>query len=213
MKRVNPFRIAILALVLTALSAASAHADTRIEYVVKFLCGPVTTDMFPVLPGSYATSINIYNPSDKDIPIYKNIALSFPPAGQFPGSVSEVIMETLPAKSALQVDCLQIPGGFSFEMDGAPPMGSYTEGFLVVQSSGPLKVSGVYNATHASGGASLDIEQIQGVKRKVRRRDRDKLTICHIPPGNPSNRHTLRIGSSAWPAHASHGDTEGPCED
>ena len=39
-----------------------------------------------------------------------------------------------------------------------------------------------------------------------------KMTICHIPPGNPSKARTLEIGSSAWPAHQGHGDTEGPCK-
>lgn len=38
-----------------------------------------------------------------------------------------------------------------------------------------------------------------------------KVTICHIPPGNPDNRRTLTIGASAWPAHQAHGDTMGPC--
>jgi hypothetical protein len=38
-----------------------------------------------------------------------------------------------------------------------------------------------------------------------------KMTICHIPPGNPAKRHTITIGASAWPAHRAHGDTIGPC--
>jgi hypothetical protein len=38
-----------------------------------------------------------------------------------------------------------------------------------------------------------------------------QVTICHIPPGNPSKRRTITIGSSAWPAHQAHGDTEGAC--
>lgn len=41
-----------------------------------------------------------------------------------------------------------------------------------------------------------------------------KVTICHFPPGNPSNRHTLSISPSALPAHCmNHGDTCGPCDD
>ena len=41
----------------------------------------------------------------------------------------------------------------------------------------------------------------------------DKVTICHIPPGNPSNAHTITISSSAVPAHQAHGDyVKGPCE-
>ena len=91
-----------------------------------------------------------------------------------------------------------------------PPGETYTEGFLVIQSSGRLNVSAVYTATDTLGGASVDIEQVQGAKVRVRR-DRDKLTICHFPPGNPDNAHTLSIGSSAWPAHETHGDTLGPC--
>jgi hypothetical protein len=38
-----------------------------------------------------------------------------------------------------------------------------------------------------------------------------QVTVCHIPPGNPSKRNTITIGSSAWPAHQAHGDTEGAC--
>jgi hypothetical protein len=38
-----------------------------------------------------------------------------------------------------------------------------------------------------------------------------KITICHIPPGNRSARHTIRVGESAWPAHDGHGDYRGPC--
>jgi hypothetical protein len=39
-----------------------------------------------------------------------------------------------------------------------------------------------------------------------------KTTICHIPPGNPDNAHTLCVGNSAVPAHVqNHHDTLGPC--
>jgi hypothetical protein len=38
-----------------------------------------------------------------------------------------------------------------------------------------------------------------------------QVTICHVPPGNPSNRHTISVGESAVPAHLRHGDYEGPC--
>jgi hypothetical protein len=42
--------------------------------------------------------------------------------------------------------------------------------------------------------------------------DRDgKITICHIPPGNSSARHTIRVGESAWSAHQGHGDHRGAC--
>lgn len=39
-----------------------------------------------------------------------------------------------------------------------------------------------------------------------------QMTICHHPPGNPTHAVTITIGSSAWPAHQAHGDTEGACK-
>jgi hypothetical protein len=38
-----------------------------------------------------------------------------------------------------------------------------------------------------------------------------QVTICHIPPGNPGNAHTITVGASAVPAHLAHGDTLGAC--
>ena len=43
--------------------------------------------------------------------------------------------------------------------------------------------------------------------------DPKKVTICHIPPGNPDNRHTITIGAPAVAAHVvEHGDYIGPCQ-
>jgi hypothetical protein len=40
----------------------------------------------------------------------------------------------------------------------------------------------------------------------------EKVTICHIPPGNPENRHTIVVAAPAVQAHVElHGDTIGEC--
>jgi hypothetical protein len=40
----------------------------------------------------------------------------------------------------------------------------------------------------------------------------DQVTICHYPPGNPGNAHTITVGASAVQTHISqHGDTLGAC--
>lgn len=39
----------------------------------------------------------------------------------------------------------------------------------------------------------------------------EPVTICHIPPGNPSNAHTITVGAAAVSAHLNHGDTLGAC--
>lgn len=39
-----------------------------------------------------------------------------------------------------------------------------------------------------------------------------KATICHIPPGNHANLHTICVGKPAVPAHLAHGDRLGACQ-
>jgi hypothetical protein len=40
-----------------------------------------------------------------------------------------------------------------------------------------------------------------------------KIDICHIPPGNPANAHTINVSVRAIPAHLAHGDSLGACDD
>jgi hypothetical protein len=40
----------------------------------------------------------------------------------------------------------------------------------------------------------------------------DKVAICHIPPDNPQNAHTIRVAQPAVQAHLDHGDFPLPCE-
>lgn len=40
----------------------------------------------------------------------------------------------------------------------------------------------------------------------------DKVDVCHIPPGNPDNAHTITISENALQAHLDHGDRLGACE-
>jgi len=39
-----------------------------------------------------------------------------------------------------------------------------------------------------------------------------KIEMCHMPPGNPNNGHTLSVGNPAMPDHMAHGDYYGSCE-
>ena len=33
-----------------------------------------------------------------------------------------------------------------------------------------------------------------------------KIELCHFPPGNPDNAHTIRVGEPSMAAHMAHGD-------
>lgn len=46
---------------------------------------------------------------------------------------------------------------------------------------------------------------------KPEHRREERVTICHVPPGNPGRAHTIRISRSALEAHLAHGDTLGEC--
>jgi hypothetical protein len=41
----------------------------------------------------------------------------------------------------------------------------------------------------------------------------DKVTVCHVPPGNPANAHTICVGAPAVKAHLAKGSYLGPCKD
>jgi hypothetical protein len=38
-----------------------------------------------------------------------------------------------------------------------------------------------------------------------------KAILCHVPPGNRDNAHTIVVGEPSVPAHMAHGDTMGAC--
>src|SRR5712691_8565314 len=42
-------------------------------------------------------------------------------------------------------------------------------------------------------------------------RGQQKVAVCHMPPGNPANAHTLTLPEPAVRAHLAHGDTLGAC--
>jgi len=42
--------------------------------------------------------------------------------------------------------------------------------------------------------------------------DEKKVLVCHIPPGNPQNAHTIRISENAVQTHLDHGDSLGICD-
>lgn len=53
-----------------------------------------------------------------------------------------------------------------------------------------------------------DIEVVNYITGK----NKDKIIICHIPPGNPGNPQTIEVSLNSLPAHLAHGDCIGECQ-
>ena len=75
---------------------------------------------------------------------------------------------------------------------------------LVTAGCASDRVTGPEIEQPSVAGEELDSQAAGGV---------DKVTICHIPPGNPENQHTIIVGAPAVPAHLAHGDHVGACDD
>jgi hypothetical protein len=41
----------------------------------------------------------------------------------------------------------------------------------------------------------------------------EKVQLCHVPPGNPGNWHTITVNENAVQSHLAHGDLMGSCDD
>lgn len=86
----------------------------------------------------------------------------------------------------------------------------------VVTSSGERVVSAETVAAAAAAAPSTARAAVNDVADPASDGDDDddggKTVICHVPPGNPANQHTLSVGSSAVDAHLGHGDYTGECD-
>jgi hypothetical protein len=68
---------------------------------------------------------------------------------------------------------------------------------------------------YMSVSSSMNMASKSKDKSKDDDRDDDdscKVTVCHRPPGNRCNEHTIRVGKSAVSAHVAHGDYPGSCD-
>jgi hypothetical protein len=73
-------------------------------------------------------------------------------------------------------------------------------------ASRPAAAASASNASNANRAAQRGNQQ-----SAARNQYQEKVLICHRPPGNPENAHTISVSPNAVPAHLAHGDTLGPC--
>ena len=63
------------------------------------------------------------------------------------------------------------------------------------------------------GGLAVTVVSQQAAFADPQPTNPKKVTICHIPPGEPENRHTITVGAPSVAAHVrEHGDYIGACQ-
>jgi hypothetical protein len=142
---------------------ALAASKFRFQYAVKFLCtsnvpgtSQTTTSL---LPGQYATVVNIHNPTSKTAGFRMKLAAATSTQVD-PPQISQFIKDALEPDQATKVDCSRISDF------GIQPIHGF-EGFLVIESALSLDVIAVYTAGKNGGEVeSIDVEHVP--ERKLR---------------------------------------------
>lgn len=67
-----------------------------------------------------------------------------------------------------------------------------------------VTANGDHSGTLGLDAVRLEFGELAGGDKKV--------TVCHVPPGDPDHPITIEIGTSALHAHLAHGDYEGACQ-
>ncbi len=129
----------------------------RFQYPVKFICAlPGVDTTGAVVPGAYATAINIHNPTSDTVVFRKKFALALP--NDVPGRVSPFARSVLGPDQAVEINCPEIWRRTRTR--------GFAKGFAVIETDVGLDVVAVYTAA----GAQKQVETLQ-VERIFPRRD------------------------------------------
>jgi hypothetical protein len=151
--------------------------EKLIVYSAKFLCGPAFGGE-GVQPGSYSTAINVHNPHNDTIYLFKKAVIA-QREDEPRGRISNFRRVALGPDEAIEIDCIDIVRLFGAQQEtgvtaptqqtqtllqttNVTPISSlvsFIKGFVVIYATAPLDVVGVYTAS-TPVGFSLDVEYI-----------------------------------------------------
>ncbi len=139
------------------------------------------------------------------------------PPGFFSSSTGQIACESCPAgtfnPTSGQAECLACPPG-----SNSPP-GSISCSTLDADCDGvpdeddlcPGGDDSVDNNNDGQPDCAFPPSFSQIIAAWKCGNNNNKVYVCHIPPGNPANSHTLCISYNALAAHLAHGDFLGSC--
>ncbi|MFQ6062284.1 MAG: hypothetical protein ACE5J9_03810 [Methanosarcinales archaeon] len=159
----------IAILVVTATSPPSLEDQSvnpqvwQYVYSAKFVCGYSNTTGLaaPVVPGTYATAINVHNPWYFTVNLTKKVAQA-PREVEKPIPPSKPITYNLQPDYAFEIDCEDI-----YKIGNIPNTQPFAKGFVVLTSPRPLDVIAVYTGADSKTN-SLQTLEVETLIRPIR---------------------------------------------
>jgi hypothetical protein len=78
-------------------------------------------------------------------------------------------------------------------------------------AAGALLFAGCIASSDPQDGSAAAAREASSAEDEAAKGGVAKIMVCHIPPGNPANHHTIIVGLPAVDAHLAHGDKLGFC--
>lgn len=185
------FAIAIVAMVLISFAvvqivmADNSGADTqgipspvvsgvKYQYAAKFVCGKQQNTagiVGPVVPGIYATAVNIHNPQNANISLTKKVVLALS-EDVAPRPPSQKFSYRIQPDWAFEIDCQDIMKIGKITLP-------FFKGYVVIDSPKQIDVDAVYTSANL-GTNNTDIEVVPVSPKIIL--PATSITAADIPP-------------------------------
>jgi hypothetical protein len=131
------------------------------EYSISFVCGANPSgSLSRVLPGQYATMVNIYNPSGATETVSLKVSFSLPPGGLEVGDISGFLNKNISSGRSIEVDCDSIQNDIYTGNISA----TFFTGYLLVDATVAMDVTATYTVGTVDAVASVNIQKIPSVR-------------------------------------------------
>ena len=120
------------------------------------------------------------------------------------------------ALTMLLASALALTGGIGYAANAVKDSTTAVTTLVAGPSNADKPKNATGQSTSASNSGASTTSNANSAERgnqqsAARNQYQEKVLICHRPPGNPENAHTISVSPNAVPAHLAHGDTLGPC--
>lgn len=147
-------RRALLVFLLVAMPTLAQAQSFQFQYAAKFVCGKSDGKFANFAPGTYFTTINVYNTSSEAID--KRIVVALP--DEKAGGSTKPIKVILKPGQAMQVDCRNILNHLKAE--GVPLPVTPADGFVIIRAMTPIDVLGVYTTVASTGVQTMEMDRV-----------------------------------------------------